>query len=216
VQRDDQQWDVAYLPIDPRDLGRDYQSVIRVNSQSGKGGVAYIMESEFGINLPRWMQIELSRTVQEYSVKHSCEVDNKTIYKIFQQQFVQRDQKNEQQYQVLGYEVHKQGEQESIQASICDGSAHGEVLTIHGQGKGVISALSDGLHKTLGIDFQVQQFDQIALSKGTNAQAMAFVQIKINNRKFMGVSQHQDIMTATINSVLAGINSYLEDAKVAA
>jgi 2-isopropylmalate synthase len=203
VQRDDQQWDVAYLPIDPRDLGRDYQSVIRVNSQSGKGGVAYIMETEFGINLPRWMQIELSRSVQEYSVKNSCEVDNKTIYEIFQQQFVQRDHQNEQQYQVLGYEMHKQGEQESIQASICDGTTHGETITIHGQGKGIISALSDGLHKTLGIDFQVQHFDQIALSKGTHAQAMAFVQIKINDRKFMGISQHQDIMTATINSVLA-------------
>jgi 2-isopropylmalate synthase len=210
VQRDDQQWDVAYLPIDPRDLGRDYQSVIRVNSQSGKGGVAYIMETEFGINLPRWMQIELSRTVQEYSVKNSCEVDNKTIFNIFQQQFVQRDHKNEQQYQVLGYEIHKQGEQESIQASICDGTAHGETITIHGQGNGIIAALSDGLHKTLGIDFQVQHFDQIALSKGTHAQAMAFVQIKINNRKFMGISQHQDIMTATINSVLASINSYLD------
>jgi 2-isopropylmalate synthase len=215
VQRDDQQWDVAYLPIDPRDLGRDYQSVIRVNSQSGKGGVAYIMETEFGINLPRWMQIELSRTVQEYSVKNSCEVDNKTIFNIFQQQFVQRDHKNEQQYQVLGYEMHKQGEQESIQASICDGTTHGETITIHGQGKGIISALSDGLHKTLGIDFQVQHFDQIALSKGTHAQAMAFVQIKINDRKFMGISQHQDIMTATINSVLASINRYLEYQKAA-
>jgi 2-isopropylmalate synthase len=216
VQRDDQQWDVAYLPIDPRDLGRDYQSVIRVNSQSGKGGVAYIMEAEFGINLPRWMQITLSKAVQEYSVKHSCEVDNKTIYKIFQQQFLQTDHKNEQQYQVLGYEVHKQGDEESIQASICDGTAHGEVLTIHGQGKGVISALSDGVHKTLGIDFQVQHFDQIALGKGTDAQAMAFVQIKIHNRKFMGVSQHQDIMTATINSVLASINNYLESKQSAA
>jgi 2-isopropylmalate synthase len=216
VQRDDQQWDVAYLPIDPRDLGRDYQSVIRVNSQSGKGGVAYIMETEFGINLPRWMQIELSRTVQEYSVKNSCEVDNKTIFNIFQQQFVQRDHQNEQQYQVLGYEMHKQGEQESIQASICDGTTHGETITIHGQGKGIISALSDGLHKTLGIDFQVQHFDQIALSKGTHAQAMAFVQIKINDLKFMGISQHQDIMTATINSVLASINSYLEYQKAAA
>ncbi|MGK0405971.1 MAG: 2-isopropylmalate synthase, partial [Oleispira sp.] len=116
----------------------------------------------------------------------------------------------EQQYQVLGYEMHKQGEQESIQASICDGTTHGETITIHGQGKGIISALSDGLHKTLGIDFQVQHFDQIALSKGTHAQAMAFVQIKINDRKFMGISQHQDIMTATINSVLASINRYLE------
>jgi 2-isopropylmalate synthase len=204
------QWDVAYLPIDPRDLGRDYQSVIRVNSQSGKGGVAYIMESEFGINLPRWMQIELSQAVQNYSVKHSCEVDSTMIHTIFQQQFVQITNQGAQQYQVLGYEVHKQGEQESIQASICDGSIHGETETIHGQGKGVLSALSDGLHKTLGIDFQVQQFDQIALSKGTNAQAMAFVQIKINGEKFIGICQHQDIMTATINSVLAGINSYLQ------
>jgi 2-isopropylmalate synthase len=162
------------------------------------------------------MQIELSKAVQEYSVKHSCEVDNKTIYKIFQQQFLQTDHQNEQQYQVLGYEVHKQGEEESIQASICDGTAHGEVLTIHGQGKGVISALSDGVQKTLGIDFQVQHFDQIALGKGTDAQAMAFVQVKIHNRKFMGVSQHQDIMTATINSVLASINSYLKSKQAAA
>ncbi len=221
VQQENTEWNVAYLPIDPKDIGRDYQSVIRVNSQSGKGGVAYIMESEYGINLPRWMQIELSKAVQDYSVKHSCEVDSAMIYRIFQQQFVQAHQQNEQQYQVLGYEVHKQGEQESIQASICDGSAHGETQTIHGQGKGVISALSDGLHKALGIDFQVQQFDQIALSKGTNAQAMAFVQITINNDshsgvKFIGVCQHQDIVTATINSVLAGINGYLQDTKIAA
>ncbi len=220
-QRDNEQWDVAYLPIDPRDIGRDYQSVIRVNSQSGKGGVAYIMENEFGINLPRWMQIELSQSVQAYSVKHNCEVDNKTIYQIFQQQFVQVNTNNAQQYQVLGYEVHKQGEQESIQASICDGSVHGETQTIHGQGKGVISALSDGLHKALGIDFQVQQFDQIALSKGTHAQAMAFVQVKINadgfnGKKFTGISQHQDIMTATINSVLAAINSYIKEHQIAA
>lgn len=210
------QWDVAYLPIDPRDLGRDYQSVIRVNSQSGKGGVAYIMESEFGINLPRWMQIELSQAVQSYSVKHSCEVDSTMIHTIFKKQFIQINSQSEQQYQVLGYEVHKQGEQESIQASICDGSTHGETQTIHGQGKGVISALSDGLHKALGIDFQVQHFDQIALSKGTNAQAMAFVQIKINGEKYIGVCQHQDIMTATINSVLAGINDYLQNAEIAA
>lgn len=216
VQQEDAQWDVAYLPIDPKDLGRDYQSVIRVNSQSGKGGVAYIMESEFGIHLPRWMQIELSRAVQEYSVKHSCEVDSAMIHTIFQQQFIQINNASEQQYQVLGYEVHKQGEQESIQASICDGSMHGEPQTIHGQGKGVISALSDGLHKALGIDFQVQQFDQIALSKGTNAQAMAFVQIKIQGEKFIGICQHQDIMTATINSVLDGINGFLQREEVAA
>jgi 2-isopropylmalate synthase len=208
------QWDVAYLPIDPRDLGRDYQSVIRVNSQSGKGGVAYIMESEYGINLPRWMQIELSQAVQAYSVKHSCEVDNKTIYQIFQQRFLQATSQFEQQYQVLSYEVHKQGEQESIQATICDGNIHGETQTIHGQGKGVISALSDGLHKALGIDFQIQHFDQIALSKGTDAQAMAFVQLKINTdgvhaQKFIGIHQHQDIMTATINSVLAAMSEYI-------
>jgi len=221
VQQENSEWDVAYLPIDPKDIGRDYQSVIRVNSQSGKGGVAYIMESEYGINLPRWMQIELSNAVQNYSVKHSCEVDSAMIYRIFQQQFVQAHQQNEQQYQVLGYEVHKQGDQESIQASICDGCIHGETQTIHGQGKGVISALSDGLHKALGIDFQVQQFDQIALSKGTNAQAMAFVQISINHdsqssSKFIGICQHQDIVTATINSVLAGINGYLQALEVAA
>ena len=162
------------------------------------------------------MQIELSKAVQDYSVKHSCEVDSAMIHTIFQKQFIQANNQCEQQYQVLGYEVHKQGSQESIQASICDGSIHGETETIHGQGKGVISALSDGLHKTLGIDFQVQNFDQIALSTGTNAQAMAFVQLKIQGEKFIGISQHQDIMTATINSVLAGINDYLQQIKAVA
>lgn len=215
-QEDNAQWDVAYLPIDPRDIGRDYQSVIRVNSQSGKGGVAYIMENEFGINLPRWMQIELSNAVQAYSVKHRCEVDNKTIYQIFQQQFVYANEDNEQQYQVLSYEMHKQGNEESILASICNGSIHCEPKTLHGNGKGVISALSDGVHKTLGIDFQVQQFDQIALSKGTDSQAMSFVQIKINNEKYIGVSQNSDIMTATINSVLDAINVYMNETKIAA
>lgn len=209
-------WNVAYLPIDPRDLGRDYQSVIRVNSQSGKGGVAYIMETEFGINLPRWMQIELSQAVQNYSVKHGCEVDSKMIKRIFEKEFVQAHDKEAQQYQVLGYEVHKQGQQESLQASICDGNAHGETETIHGQGQGVISALSDGLHKTLGIDFQVQHFDQIALGKGTNAQAMAFVQIKVNGRKYIGICQHHDIMTATINCVLSGVSGFLQTQRVAA
>ena len=210
IQQEDEQWDVAYLPIDPRDLGRDYQSVIRVNSQSGKGGVAYIMENEFGISLPRWMQIELSQAVQNFSVKHSCEVDSAMIKKIFETEFIQAHEKSGQQYQVLGYEVHRQGQQESLQASICNGNIHGETETIHGQGKGVISALSDGLHKTLGIDFQVQHFDQIALGEGTNAQAMAFVQLKIHGGKYIGICQHQDIMTATLNCVLSGVSGYLQ------
>lgn len=212
IQQQDEQWDVAYLPIDPQDLGRDYQSVIRVNSQSGKGGVAYIMENEFGISLPRWMQIELSQAVQNFSVKHSCEVDSAMIKKIFETEFVQIHENSGQQYQVLGYELHRQGQQESLQASICDGNIHGETETIHGQGKGVISALSDGLHKTLGIDFQVQHFDQIALGEGTNAQAMAFVQLKINGQKYIGTCQHQDIMTATLNCVLSAVSGYLQKA----
>lgn len=208
VQSDDpiangEVWDVAYLPIDPKDLGRDYQSVIRVNSQSGKGGVAYIMETEFGINLPRWMQIALSQNVQQYSERNSCEVDSHIIWQIFEDSFL-TDAQGDSQYQVLSYQMTKQKDQESLQASICDGD---QVLTVHGHGNGAISALSDGLHKTLGIDFQVQHFDQIALGKGTDAQAMAFVQLKIKGEAVIGVSRNSDILTATINSVLSAINS---------
>jgi len=222
VQEAETTWDVAYLPIDPRDLGRDYQSVIRVNSQSGKGGVAYIMEAEHGISLPRWMQIALSQAVQSYSERNSCEVDGEMIWNIFQQEFV-NSPSHDDQYQVLSYQVNKQnqieGNGETIQASICDGN---EVLTVHGHGNGTISALSDGLHKTLGLDFQVQHFDQIALSKSadnttrTDAEAMTFVQLKINGRKYIGISQDKDIMTATIDSVLAAINEHVSSQVTAA
>jgi len=197
-----EKWDVAYLPIDPKDIGRDYQSVIRVNSQSGKGGVAYIMESEYGINLPRWMQIELSQAVQQYSEDNSCEVDGAMIWDIFQNRFIQSHRQDEQ-YQVLSYQMSKRANRESIQASISDGS---DVFTLHGQGNGAISALCDGLHKSLGIDIQVQNFDQIALRKGTNAKAMAFIKIKVHGQNLIGVSENSDILTAAIDSVLQALN----------
>lgn len=208
---EDEKWDVAYLPIDPKDIGRDYQSVIRVNSQSGKGGVAYIMESEYGIHLPRWMQIELSQAVQGYSERNSCEVDGAVIWQIFNQNFVNAHQTT-QQYQVLSYQMSKQAEGESMQASICDGQ---DVFNLHGHGNGAISALCDGLHKSLGMDIQVQNFDQVALKKGTNAEAMAFIKIKVQGKQYIGVSRNVDILTATIDSVLQALSGTIPQQMIA-
>lgn len=205
AQKDDEPWDVAYLPIDPRDIGRDYQSVIRVNSQSGKGGVAYIMEAEFGIPLPRWMQIELSRCVQEHSERNACEVNADMIYRIFNEVFIQGNHNDGPQYQVLSYDIHHEKDQESIQASLCNGD---DVITLHGHGNGMISAMVDGLHKTLGADIQVRHFDQISLGQGTDARAMAFIQVKINGEIASGVSSDTDTASAAFNSLLAAVNHY--------
>ncbi|CAA0094408.1 2-isopropylmalate synthase [BD1-7 clade bacterium] len=201
----DQAWDVAYLPINPGDIGRNYESVIRVNSQSGKGGVAFIMESEFGVAMPRWMQIVLSREVQRYSETHQCEVNSQMIWQIFDAVFMQPNDDETPQFQVLSYQFEKNRDVETLKASISDGN---DAVLIHGSGMGVISALSDGLRKTMGIDFEVQHFDQIALGEGTDAKAMAFVQIKIDGTNFVGVAQDEDIMSANINSVLVAANRY--------
>lgn len=205
VQENDQPWDVAYLPIDPQDIGRSYQSVIRVNSQSGKGGVAYIMESEYGITLPRWIQIELSRSVQEYSERHACEVDAVMIRNIFEKEFIRSDQYDGPQYQILSYDIHRHHDEEAVQASLCNGE---EVVTVHGHGNGMISALADGLHKTLGVDIQVHHFDQIALGHGTDARAMSFVQVRIAGQRITGVSEDTDVASAGINAVLSAVNRY--------
>ncbi|MDH5361446.1 MAG: 2-isopropylmalate synthase, partial [Gammaproteobacteria bacterium] len=104
-QQVDEPWQVAYLPIDPKDIGRDYEAVVRVNSQSGKGGVAFVLERDYGLSLPRWMQIELSRIVQKYSESHQGEVDGKTIHGLFMQRFVEIPGE----YQLQGYHLDKKG-----------------------------------------------------------------------------------------------------------
>lgn len=199
VQQETDAWDVAYLPINPQDIGRDYQSVIRVNSQSGKGGVAYLLQEEYQLDLPRWLQIEFSQIVQEESEQQQAELNSKDIYKLFKRSYIH----NFGQYQLSSYQVYKQGNTHSIQASISDGN---DLIAIHGQGDGAISAFCDGLHKALGLNIDITHYDQHAIGEGSDAKAIAYVQKRINGQKFISVGKDSDVVSASMTAILHSLN----------
>lgn len=200
VQSPDSHWDVAYLPIDPRDIGRDYQSVIRVNSQSGKGGVAYILEQEFGLTLPRWLQIEASRKVQSEAEQQSTEISSQQIYDIVKRSFMAGAGG----YQLTGYSLDRADDREAITATLS--GAQGEDKTVTGEGDGALSAFCHALEAGLGIDLEIAQYDQHAIGQGTDAAAMAFVQVKINGQRYNGISQNTDVLSANLNAILVCVN----------
>jgi len=203
-QDDDEAWDVAYLPIDPQDLGRNYQSVIRVNSQSGKGGASYLLEQALGITLPRWMQIELAQPIQAATEQQEGELNSSDIVRVFRREFMPGDGH----YSLAGYQVDKQGSEYHIQASVNDGN---QLMLIHGKGSGAISAFADAIHKATGMEIQVVQFDEQALSEGSDASAMAFIQASIRGQRYTAVAQDGDTLSAGLSAILNTINKAMID-----
>jgi len=160
-QKDDEPWDVAYLPIDPSDLGRDYQSVIRVNSQSGKGGVAYILENDYGLQLPRWLQIEASRKVQAHAEKESIEVSPEQIWDIVQRSFMSSDSGCE----LSAYQLDRNGDNETIRANLMTKGSNAAEITITGQGDGTLSAFCHALEKSFNCRLEIINYDQHAIGR---------------------------------------------------
>ncbi len=208
-QSDDEPWDVAYLPIDPQDLGRNYQSVIRVNSQSGKGGASYLLEQALGVTFPRWMQIEIAQPIQKESERREGELNTQDILYVFRDTFMSSDGR----YSLAGYQVDKHGSQYHIQASVNDGS---QMMLVHGNGNGAISAFADAMHKATGLDAQIVQFDEQAIAEGSDASAMAFVQASIRGNRYTAVSQDGDTLTASLTAILSAINKAMIDSQAVA
>jgi len=197
-QQEGAPWDVAYLPIDPKDLGRDYQSVIRVNSQSGKGGVAYILEQDFGLQLPRWMQIEASRLVQSHAEKNKSEVSSQEIWNIIQTTFMGGQNVSK----LKAYQVDKNDTLERVSATISDGE---QVHDINGQGDGTLAAFCDALSIQTGMPLEITHYDQHALSEGSDASAVAYVQLKANGTRYCGIAKDHDVLSANVNAILVCI-----------
>jgi 2-isopropylmalate synthase len=219
VQEENTTWDVAYLPIDPKDIGRDYQSVIRINSQSGKGGVAYILESEFGITMPRWMQIEVSIAVQKHSEKMEGEVNAQDIHNIFQNHFITPVfSSTGSTYKLGDYNIQRhqdsaQNEKEHIQVNLNTGQQNVE---IHGQGDGALQAFCNALSAHFHVNIDITQFGQVSQGSHSDAQAMSFVQLKINGEKHTCAAQQQDSLSASLMAILQATNKYLSELKQAA
>ncbi len=198
-QKPEDSWDVAYLPIDPRDLGRDYQSVIRVNSQSGKGGVAYILEQDFGLHMPRWMQIEASRKVQQHAESTHSEVSGQDIWRIIQQAFMNPADG----FHLSAYHLDRDDDQEQIRASLQSGD---KTIEVNGQGDGALGAFCDAISKTMSWNLEIVHYDQHALGEGSDANAAAYVQLKINGERYSGMAKHHDVLSANFEAILSCVS----------
>jgi len=192
-QRDDEAWQVAYLPIDPRDLGRSYDQVVRINSQSGKGGVLHVLERDFGITLPRWLQIDFSKVVQRESEREGGELAPKAIRELFEREYVGR-----QRARLSDYRLSRAGERVRVQADI------GGAL-LEGDGQGAVEALLDALARTYQVKGTVECFDEFALESGTDARAMACIKLRAGDKVGVGVSFAKDTTSATLQAVLNAV-----------
>ena len=195
-KRNDVFWEVPYLPIDPKDLGRTYEAVIRVNSQSGKGGVAYVLKADHGLDLPRGLQIEFSKVVQEVADHTGKELTSEVIWSLFQDTYLGRDGIRLIDYSLL---PEPRAGERRITATI---AVDGVERQIEGVGNGPIAAFVDALQRDRGIALTVLDYHENAVSAGADAQAAAFVQIRGDGAGTLyGVGMDSDIVTASLKAV---------------
>jgi len=201
LPRDYAVWEVPYLPIDPKHVGRTYEAVIRVNSQSGKGGVAYIMKAEHGFDLPRRLQIEFSKTIQAITEDTGTEISPASMWEEFRAQYLPEPPP----YELLDHELMSEGnERTRLVAHLRVG---GVVRTVKGSGNGPIAAFVDGLRGHLGVDFDVVDYAEHALGQGADATAVAYVETAHGPDSVLrwGVGIHPNIITASLRAVLSGL-----------
>ncbi|WP_137862244.1 MULTISPECIES: 2-isopropylmalate synthase [unclassified Sphingomonas] len=199
--RNDEFWDVPYLPIDPKDLGRDYEAVIRVNSQSGKGGVAWVLEQDRGLKLPKRMQADFSRHVQALADETSRELNAADIWGRFEQTYLPGEKDR---FALVDYEETGAAGQRVFVGRI---AVDGEARSISGRGNGLISGVIDALAGTTGPALDVVDYSEHAIGHGADAQAAAYVECRTaDGRTVFGVGIDADIATASVRAVLSAAN----------
>jgi len=202
------QWEVPYLPIDPAHVGRTYEAIIRVNSQSGKGGVAYLMDTEHGLDLPRRLQIEFSKEVQAVTEDSGTEIKPGELWEVFSATYRPEDAR----IRLVSSEVSSGGNVTKVTAQVL---ADGEHRTIAGQGNGPVAALVNGLASELGIVLSVQDYHQHALTAGSEASAAAYVEAQApDGRVRWGVGIDSSTLDASLQAVISAANRLREVAPV--
>jgi 2-isopropylmalate synthase len=193
-------WEVPYLPIDPKDVGRKYEEVIRVNSQSGKSGVAYLLEQETGYALPKALAIELSGVIQAIAERDEAEIAPAQIAQIFAREYVSRQAP----VRVTGYRSEAQGERQRHSISVeVGGAAH----VLSDDANGPIDAFVRALNQRLGHSFEVDSYHQHAIGAGKSARAVAYVRVtQSDGRAVFGVGVHESILMASLSAVASAVN----------
>lgn len=192
-------WEVAYLPIDPADIGRSYQEVIRINSQSGKGGIAYVLERDFGLQLPRWLQIDFSQAVQAYAEEQEAEVGSQELYQLFQQTYSGEAGR----WRLGKYQVTREAGADQLQAELLQGTAS---HTLAGAGNGVVASFVDAMERFTGKQIVLVEYSEHALSHSADAEAVCYIQLNINGDRYCGVGRSHDIIQASLDGILGAIN----------
>ncbi len=198
-------WEVPYLPIDPKDIGRTYEAIIRINSQSGKGGVAYLMENDFGFQLPKQMRIEFGKTINDIADARGEEIPSTGIYQIFEQEYLKRTTP----FKLEDFHTEQitgQAENEGV-ACVARILVQGKRHEISGHGNGPIDAFVNALNEAKLANFTLLSYAEHSLSQGAAAKAVAYIQINVgNNRTFYGAAVETDIERASIKAVLSALN----------
>ena len=200
--RNDLIWDVPYLPIDPKDLGRDYEAVIRVNSQSGKGGVAWVLQQDKGFKLPKRMQADFSRVVQGMADQSSRELNAADIWTAFQDHY---HLGGEQAYRLIDYQEGGAAGDRIFTGKI----AHkGGERSISGRGNGLLSSVLAALREELGVELEIADYSEHAIGSGSDVNAAAYVECRTpDGRTVFGVGTDADVATASVQAVLSAANA---------
>ena len=198
---DSRLWDVPYLPVDPADLGRSYEAIIRVNSQSGKGGVAYLMETEHSLELPRGLQVDFAQKVQTITDLRGDELTADELLAAFHEHYLAFTRP----FEIASY-THSGGDEDAIVARV---TVDGEPQEIQGVGNGPIAALVDAFDRSFGITIRLRDYHEHAMSAAADATAAAYIEADVDDDPIWGVGLHPSIVTASLRAVVNAVNRAL-------
>ena len=195
---EDTAWDVAYLPIDPADIGRTYQEVIRINSQSGKGGVAHVLRRDHGLELPRWLQVDFSSAVQGLAEDSESEVSSDDIYALFVDTYLSTSKR----WQLGDYQLSRQGGSDGLEVIL-----HGPDgdIPLSGRGNGVVDAFVQAMEAFTGRHIVVVEYSEHTLGQSADAEAVCYVQLNIDGERPCGVGRSHDIVQASLAAILSAL-----------
>jgi 2-isopropylmalate synthase len=197
-------WEVPYLPIDPMDLGRSYEAVVRINSQSGKGGIAYVMETEHGIDLPRRLQIEFSKVVQTIADGEGVEVEASRLWAAFESEYLEGNGR----YKFVEHTSPSDHGDQPISAKLL---VDGKLKTVEGHGNGPVDGFVDAIRKDSGVSFDIADYREHAMGIGANAAAIAYVELRLaDGTSLFGVGIDKNIVVASLRAVVSGVNRALK------
>ena len=201
-QSNQYEWEVPYLPIDPADLGRSYEAVVRINSQSGKGGVAFLLEKDHGVSLPRRLQISMSQKIQKLADESGREIKTPEIWAIFEKEFLQPKSG----FAYIDHSSTTNGKEHNLSISMM---VENKKLDIQGKGNGPIDSFINALSSNLDIDLKIADYNQSAISSGSDAKAAAYIEVESGDRTSWGVGIHSNTTRASFEAIIVALSKNL-------